>query len=57
MVPARRSAALQLAMENLVFEATMDGGHSDPYGRPDFAAAMREALAMIMAAPPHASER
>ena len=49
IVPARRSAALRPAIANLVFEAAIDAGHNDLYGRPDFAAAMREALARIEA--------
>jgi uncharacterized protein len=47
IVPARRSMALRQAVTNLVFEATVDAGHNDLYGRPAFAAAMREALARI----------
>jgi pimeloyl-ACP methyl ester carboxylesterase len=50
IVPARRSAALRPAIANLVFEATIEAGHNNLYGRPDFAAAMREALARIEAA-------
>jgi pimeloyl-ACP methyl ester carboxylesterase len=51
IVPARRSAALRQAVANLVFEGAIDAGHNDLYGRPAFAAAMREALARIEAAP------
>ena len=47
IVPARRSTPLRAAIENLVFEAAIDAGHNDLYGRPAFAAAMREALARI----------
>ncbi len=50
IVPARRSMALRQAVTNLVFEAAVDAGHNDIYGRPAFAAAMREALARIEAA-------
>jgi pimeloyl-ACP methyl ester carboxylesterase len=50
IVPARRSAALRPAIANLVFEATIDAGHNDLYGRPAFAAAMRKALVRIEAA-------
>ena len=50
IVPARRSAALRAAVANPVFEASVDAGHNDLYGRPAFAAAMREALARIEAA-------
>ena len=56
IVPARRSVALRAAIENLVFEAAIDAGHNDLYGRPAFAAAMREALARIEAALGEASE-
>ena len=51
IVPARRSMPLRAAIENLVFEGAIDAGHNDLYGRPAFAAAMREALARIEAAP------
>ena len=51
IVPARRSMALRAAVENLVFEAAVEAGHNDLYGRPAFAAAMREALGRIEAAP------
>ncbi len=57
IVPARRSMALRPAVANLVFEGAVDAGHNDLYGRPAFAAAMREALARIVAAPGEASER
>ncbi len=50
IVPARRSMALRPAIANLVFEAAVDAGHNDLYGRPAFAAAMREALVRIEAA-------
>ncbi len=55
IVPAQRSAALRAAVANLVFEAAIDAGHNDLYGRPAFAAAMREALARIEAASDAAS--
>jgi uncharacterized protein len=55
IVPARRSAALRQAVANLVFEAAVDAGHNDLYGRPAFAAAMREALARVEAAPGQSS--
>ena len=50
IVPARRSMALRPAVANLVFEGAIDAGHNDLYGRPAYAAAMREALAGIEAA-------
>jgi len=34
IVPPRRSAALRAAIPNLVFEASVDAGHNDLYGRP-----------------------
>ncbi len=55
IVPAQRTAALRAAVANLVFEAAVDAGHNDLYGRPAFAAAMREALARIEAASDAAS--
>jgi uncharacterized protein len=55
IVPPRRSAPLRAAIANLVFEGAIDAGHNDLYGRPAFAAAMREALARIEAAPGEAS--
>ena len=57
IVPARRSAALRQAVANLVFEASIDAGHNDLYGRSTFAAAMREALARIGAASGRAVQR
>jgi uncharacterized protein len=57
IVPARRSMALRQAVGNLVFEAAVDAGHNDLYGRPAFVAAMREALARIEAASGQASGR
>ena len=47
IVPARRSAPLRAAIPNLVFDRIIDAGHNDLYGRPAFAAAMRDALAQI----------
>jgi uncharacterized protein len=49
VVPARRSAALRPVIKNLVLDRTIDAGHNDIYDHPDFAAAMREALAKIEA--------
>jgi pimeloyl-ACP methyl ester carboxylesterase len=57
IVPARRSAALRPAIDNLVFEAAIDAGHNDLYGSPCFAMAMRQALAEIEAAPGKAFSR
>ena len=57
IVPARRSTPLRAAIANLVFEAAIDAGHNDLYGRPAFAAAMREALATIEVAPGRAFGR
>ena len=55
--PAKRSMALRQAIANLVFEAGIDAGHNDLYGRPAIAAAMREALASVEAASDPASGR
>jgi uncharacterized protein len=49
-VPARRSTPLRAAIKNLVFERSIDAGHNDLYGRPAYAAAMREALARVESA-------
>ena len=57
IVPARRSTPLRPAIGNLVFEAAVDAGHNDLYGRPAFAAAMRQALARIEATSDLASGR
>src|SRR3954452_12523263 len=57
IAPPQRSAALRAAVANLVFEAAVGAGHNDLYGRPAFAAAMREALARIEAASGAASGR
>jgi hypothetical protein len=57
IVPARRNAFLRPAIANLVFEATVDAGHNDLYGRPAFSAAMHEALARIKAASRQTPER
>src|SRR5918994_962757 len=57
IVPARRSAALRPAIPNLVFEAAVDAGHNDLYGRPAFVVAMREALARIGTASGQAAGR
>jgi pimeloyl-ACP methyl ester carboxylesterase len=50
VVPARRSTPLRRAVSNLVFARTIDARHNDLYDHPDFAEAMREALAAIEAA-------
>ncbi len=57
IVPARRSTPLRTAIPNLVFERAIDAGHNDLYDRPDFAAAMREAVARIEADPEQKPER
>jgi uncharacterized protein len=57
IVPARRSAALRAAIPNLICEASVEAGHNDLYGRPAFAAAMRESLARIEAASGQAAGR
>jgi len=49
IVPARRSEPLRSAIKRLVLERTIDAGHNDVYDRPEYAAAMREALSMIEA--------
>jgi pimeloyl-ACP methyl ester carboxylesterase len=48
IVPAARTEALRLRIPNLIFDRTIgNAGHNDIYGRSDFQAAMREALAAI----------
>jgi pimeloyl-ACP methyl ester carboxylesterase len=49
VVPARHSAPLRSAIQNLVFERVIDAGHNDIYDHPAFEAAMQEALARIEA--------
>ena len=56
VVPARRSAPLRLAIRDLVFECAIDAGHNNIYDHPDFAAAIREALARIEARASEAPE-
>jgi len=48
-VPKRHSAPLRAAIENLVFERSIDAGHNDLYDHPDFAKAAREALMRVEA--------
>jgi len=47
VVPVRRSAPLRQAITNLVFEGAIDAGHNDLCDHPDFAAAVRQAVARI----------
>jgi uncharacterized protein len=49
IAPKRRSAPLRAAIENLVFERSIDAGHNDLYDHPDFAKAAREALMRVEA--------
>jgi hypothetical protein len=49
LIPPPRTDALRKAVPNLVFDRTFRGaGHNDIYDRPDFQAAMREALAAVL---------
>lgn len=49
IVPPRRTGAFRPAVANLVFDRTIAGaGHNDLYQTPEFAAAMDEALALIL---------
>ncbi|WP_150117435.1 alpha/beta hydrolase [Microvirga vignae] len=53
IVPARRSEPLRGAIPNLVLDRTIaEAGHNDLYNLPAFAAAMREAVALIEDAAP-----
>jgi hypothetical protein len=48
LIPPARTRALRAAVPNLVFERTIAGaGHNDIYDRPEFRAAMREALERV----------
>lgn len=48
LIPAPRTEALRRAAGRLVYDRTIPGaGHNDIYDRPDFRAAMREALARV----------
>jgi uncharacterized protein len=47
IIPARRTAALRAALPNLAFDATIPAGHNDIYTHPDFAEALRAALAAL----------
>ena len=50
IVPAARTDALRSQVPNLVFDRTIRGaGHNDIYARPEFEAAMREALNRLKA--------
>jgi uncharacterized protein len=50
VVPSRRTEALRQAVPRLVFDRTIAGaGHNDIYDRPEFRAAMREALERVLA--------
>ena len=49
LIRPRRTEALRRAVGRLVYDRTIPGaGHNDIYDRPDFRAAMREALARIL---------
>lgn len=51
IIPAERTATLRRSIPNLVFDRTVPGaGHNDLYDRRDFARAMDEALAAVLAA-------
>jgi pimeloyl-ACP methyl ester carboxylesterase len=48
IIPARRTDAVRRVIGNLVLDRTIAGaGHNDLYHRPDFHAAMVEALAKV----------
>jgi uncharacterized protein len=53
IIPPPRTDALRGAVRSLIYDRTIDGaGHNDIYDRPDFRAAMREALARLGARGP-----
>lgn len=48
LIRPARTQGLRIKARNLVFDRTIDGaGHNDIYGRPEFAAAMQEALVQV----------
>ena len=48
IVPPRRTESLRKSIKRLVFDRTIAGaGHNDLYDRPEFAAALREAVALV----------
>jgi len=52
LIPGRRTQALRLAAPILAYDRTIvDAGHNDIYSHPEFADAMREALARLRAQP------
>jgi pimeloyl-ACP methyl ester carboxylesterase len=52
VVPPRRTEALRRSVDGLVLDRIVPGaGHNDVYGRPEYVSAMRDALALIEAAP------
>jgi pimeloyl-ACP methyl ester carboxylesterase len=52
IIPPARAAALAGAVPNLAFDRTLaSAGHNDIYERPDFRAAMTEALERVLKAP------
>lgn len=52
IVPPRRTEALRRSLDELVLDLVVPGaGHNDIYDRPEYAGAMREALALMEAAP------
>lgn len=58
LILSERTAELRRRAPNLIYDRTLSGaGHNDVYQRPDFAAAMREALARVLAASAAAGTR
>lgn len=52
IIPAQRTEPVRRAIRNLVFDRTIpDAGHNDLFHRPEFRAAMAEALARLRASP------
>jgi pimeloyl-ACP methyl ester carboxylesterase len=48
IVPSHRTQALRKSIKRLVFDRTIAGaGHNDLYDRPEFVAALNEAVARI----------
>jgi len=52
LIPPARTEALRKAVGKVAFDRTIDGaGHNDIYDRPEFRAAMREAVALLTGGP------
>jgi len=48
LIPPERTEALRHSIPSLAYDRTIDAGHNDIYQHPDFAPAMREAMARLL---------